>query len=182
MSIAGWIGVGLAYWTIGRSLRRSLGSSVAILLISFNPVIVTTLGGPESWVLAFTWISAASLLSKRSSMYALMLLILFSLNINVTTLILALLFGTVETHQRRGIPWYTIVTTTGGVLLWLFINRWQPRPLLPLDVSIIQATIWTVSLFLAGVGVDYFSVFLKTHELVAPSESRLKFILLATML
>ena len=76
ISLLGWSTIAFAFLAIGSTWRRPYGALISALLLIFNPWIITTLGGPTSWVIALIWLSVALFIRQRYVLTAIMVFLL----------------------------------------------------------------------------------------------------------
>ncbi len=65
ISAAGWTAASFTFLAIGQRVNRPEGAMLAALLLSFSPAIISTLGSPASWIIAFGWLTITLLLRRQ---------------------------------------------------------------------------------------------------------------------
>lgn len=79
ISLLGWSVASAAFLTIGSTLNRLRGTAIAAILLIFNPWIITTMGGPASWITALSWICITLIMRRRYLFTVVMLSLLLFL-------------------------------------------------------------------------------------------------------
>ncbi|RLC62678.1 MAG: hypothetical protein DRI48_09300, partial [Chloroflexi bacterium] len=91
LSTLGWGVAAVAMYETGRTMRRPVGAVVSAALISFNPLVVWTLGGETSWAVAGVWVAVAALAKKRWIVQTIALLFVLGVRFDLSTLVTAIL-------------------------------------------------------------------------------------------
>jgi hypothetical protein len=76
LSALGWSATAFAFLAAGKGIKHVPGSALSALLLCFNPIIISFIGTPVSWVVAFTWWAVAFLLTRRYGLMVAALLFL----------------------------------------------------------------------------------------------------------
>ena len=102
LSVLGWSVCAVAVYLVALTLGGPVAAMASLCLVAFNPAIVSTLGGPQSWTVALVWmVIALSLLSpvghrayrrRRRVARAILLLLVLGASYDLSTVALVVLF------------------------------------------------------------------------------------------
>lgn len=138
LSTLGWVGAGLAIYFVGKRWGQPPGALLTLVLLVFNPTILTTLGSEQSWGVMFGWLvlalaPTATQEKDRHMWLSLAVLLLLTTEPAAYNIVLALMIAMIQWWQAKRIPWSTVAATALGLFIWGVISGWQPGSLLPVE-------------------------------------------------
>ncbi|MGC9349796.1 MAG: hypothetical protein ACP5JG_16780, partial [Anaerolineae bacterium] len=138
LSALGWSVAALVLHRVGRSLGLPIAGVATATLVAIGPPVITALGTPVSWTVAFAWLALAATLKRRRRASALAVALMLGTHLSLGTLILALgllLYAWVRAHA---VPRGLTVAIAAVLVTWIVLvsRGWiqLSRPALSLDV------------------------------------------------
>lgn len=128
----GWGVTAVAAYGAGRNMRRPVTAAIAAALITFSPMVVSTLGTDIPWVVALAWVAIASAMRARWLAQTAALVLLLGTRFELSTLALTTSLLAVEWIERKRFPVWSSLAVAATVLGLGLATVRQVVPLFPL--------------------------------------------------
>ncbi len=125
LSTLGWGIAAIAMYCTAKAMDRPFAALISALLLTFSPILISTLGSDIPWAVALAWIALALSIKKRWGLFTGALALMLLAHFDLSTLMLAALLWAVQWIERRRLALRHGLVLAIVALGWGLIATWQ---------------------------------------------------------